>query len=187
MYRPYVRRPNFIMNKKLVMLISGIKIEYIIIMWLCKYAFWSEWFNNAHDLANKINWVDTRPGHNASANGLPYILISNSMVSCRKGPTRHAYAWRIRPFWQDTLAMCPTEYKHAFQCAHGANGLTRLQCHANLEFHGDTICFANRSLFRFLCFLGQSESLDLHCLPFAGRCFNKPPGTHLLKVRLYQG
>ena len=25
-----------------------------------------------------------------------------SMVSCQKGPTRHAYAWQI-PFWQDTL------------------------------------------------------------------------------------
>ena len=26
-----------------------------------------------------------------------------SMVSCQKGPTRHAYAWPIGPFWQDTL------------------------------------------------------------------------------------
>ena len=25
------------------------------------------------------------------------------MVSCQKGPTRHAYAWQIWPFWQDTL------------------------------------------------------------------------------------
>ena len=25
------------------------------------------------------------------------------MVSCKKGPTRHAYAWQIGPFWQDTL------------------------------------------------------------------------------------
>ena len=25
------------------------------------------------------------------------------MVSCQKGPTRHAYAWQIEPFWQDTL------------------------------------------------------------------------------------
>ena len=27
----------------------------------------------------------------------------NSKVSCKKGPTRHAYAWQIGPFWQDTL------------------------------------------------------------------------------------
>ena len=26
-----------------------------------------------------------------------------SMVSCQKSPTGHAYAWRIGPFWQDTL------------------------------------------------------------------------------------
>ena len=28
-----------------------------------------------------------------------------SMVSCQKGPTRHAYAWQIGPFWQDTIDM----------------------------------------------------------------------------------
>ena len=27
------------------------------------------------------------------------------MVSCRKGPTRHAYAWQIGPFWQDALEL----------------------------------------------------------------------------------
>ena len=26
-----------------------------------------------------------------------------SKVSCQKGPTRHAYAWQIGPFWKDTL------------------------------------------------------------------------------------
>ena len=29
--------------------------------------------------------------------------LSISRVSCQKGPTRHAYAWQIWPFWQDTL------------------------------------------------------------------------------------
>ena len=29
----------------------------------------------------------------------------NSMVSCQKGPTRHAYAWRRGPFLQDTLEL----------------------------------------------------------------------------------
>ena len=27
------------------------------------------------------------------------------MVSCQKGPTRHAYAWQIGPFLQDTIEM----------------------------------------------------------------------------------
>ena len=26
-----------------------------------------------------------------------------SMVSCQKGPTHHAYARQIEPFWQDTI------------------------------------------------------------------------------------
>ena len=30
---------------------------------------------------------------------------NKSMVSCQKGPTHHAYAWQIGPFWQDTLEM----------------------------------------------------------------------------------
>ena len=32
-----------------------------------------------------------------------YIVCTISRVSCQKGPTRHAYAWQIGPFWQDTL------------------------------------------------------------------------------------
>ena len=31
--------------------------------------------------------------------------VYNSRVSCQKGPTRHAYAWQIGPFWQDTLVL----------------------------------------------------------------------------------
>ena len=37
-----------------------------------------------------------------------------SMVSCRNGPTRHAYAWLIGPFWQDTLDM----YVCMYVCLH---------------------------------------------------------------------
>ena len=32
-----------------------------------------------------------------------WILSDISRVSCKKGPTRHAYAWQIGPFSQDTL------------------------------------------------------------------------------------
>ena len=34
------------------------------------------------------------------------LNIHKSMVSCQKGPTRHADAWQIGPFWQDTLEIC---------------------------------------------------------------------------------
>ena len=29
----------------------------------------------------------------------------NSVVSCQKGPTHHAYAWPLGSFWQDTLKL----------------------------------------------------------------------------------
>ena len=32
-------------------------------------------------------------------------MLYKSMVSCQKGPTRHAYVWQIGPFWQDNLEM----------------------------------------------------------------------------------
>ena len=35
------------------------------------------------------------------------------LVSCQKGPTRHAHAWQIGPFWQDTLNVC-SSHKHAY-------------------------------------------------------------------------
>ena len=33
------------------------------------------------------------------------LMYQSSMVSCQKGPTLHAYAWQIGPFWQDTLEL----------------------------------------------------------------------------------
>ena len=32
-------------------------------------------------------------------------IVLLSRVSCKKGLTRHAYAWQIGPFWQDTLVI----------------------------------------------------------------------------------
>ena len=37
------------------------------------------------------------------------------MVSCQKGPTRHAYAWQIGPFWQDTIDMETALYVHVME------------------------------------------------------------------------
>ena len=43
--------------------------------------------------------------NNHSSQYTMHLKTSNliSMVSCQKGPTCHAYAWQIGPFWQDTL------------------------------------------------------------------------------------
>ena len=38
------------------------------------------------------------------------LTSHNSMVSCQNNPTRHAYAWQIGPFWQDTLELSPKVY-----------------------------------------------------------------------------
>ena len=51
-----------------------------------------------------------------------------SRVSCQKGPTRHAYAWQIGPFWQDTLDIYPVLYTHSsiggnISCAYDAHKL----------------------------------------------------------------
>ena len=46
------------------------------------------------------------PGNNLLSGAMltnSYNVISR--VSCQKGPTHHAYAWQIGPFWQDTLDM----------------------------------------------------------------------------------
>ena len=44
---------------------------------------------------------------------ITYTLTYQSMVACQKGPTRHAYAWQIGPFWQDTLAKWDTTLRSA--------------------------------------------------------------------------
>ena len=41
-------------------------------------------------------------------------MMHISRVSCQKGPTRHANAWQIGPFWQDTLGT----YHIAFMGSH---------------------------------------------------------------------
>ena len=43
------------------------------------------------------------------------------MVSCQMGPTRHAYAWQIGPFWQDTLDI--TNIYVQFHQMHAAFGV----------------------------------------------------------------
>ena len=40
------------------------------------------------------------------------------MVSCQKGPTRHANAWQIGPLWQDTLDMLTSDLLHNLTESH---------------------------------------------------------------------
>ena len=50
--------------------------------------------------AIKTQWFSYKKMHQ---NLRKYQSYKKSMVSCQKGPTRHAYAWQIGPFWQETL------------------------------------------------------------------------------------
>ena len=53
----------------------------------------------------------SRPPFRLTYDKLAWMYMSR--VSCQKGPTRHAYAWQIGPFWQDTLDVCLTSsHKH---------------------------------------------------------------------------
>ena len=49
------------------------------------------------ELGNKWSSVGSEIGD------IKCFITLISMVSCQKGPNRHAYAWQIGPFWQDTL------------------------------------------------------------------------------------
>ena len=60
-----------------------------------------------------------------------------SRVSCQKGPTRHAYAWPIGPFWQDTLDIplyWPIPHGNTHQWDQSSPGAS---------FHLDTIIIIN--------------------------------------------
>ena len=75
----------------------------------------------SHESTNNYN--TTKHKQKAKRNKLcvysmKWTLISR--VSCQKGPTRHAYAWQIGPFWQDTLdinqiiQVITTSYKYEY-------------------------------------------------------------------------
>ena len=79
-----------------------LSIEHISLLGLQKFGTCEKrsWIVTENDYSFcHIQWVDyihLSCGVNIHE---PFI----SMVSCQKGPTSHAYAWQIGPFWQDTL------------------------------------------------------------------------------------
>ena len=56
-----------------------------------------------------------------------------SMVSCYKGPTRHAYAWQIGPFWQDTLDVSCHMIRRSLQIYVYSSGTCGFFCNLNLN------------------------------------------------------
>ena len=61
-------------------------------------------YHNTNSLVQKIcNSLAKELELRLSCSNPTIYSIHISMVSCQKGPTRHAYAWQIEPFLQDTL------------------------------------------------------------------------------------
>ena len=60
-------------------------------------------FHRNYLLSLVISGIETHSDEVSFAQGLWRLMMDSlSMVSCQKGPTSHAYAWQIGPFWQDT-------------------------------------------------------------------------------------
>ena len=69
------------------------------------------------------------------------------MVSCQKGPTRHAYAWQMGPLWQDThdfwcLLLATDAYPEPLKLWNAIK--------VNILYHAVTICCCNYQK-RFNC------------------------------------
>ena len=68
------------------------------------------------------------------------------MVSCRKGPTGHPYAWQIEPFWQDSLNIILWTHKRHVALGNSLEkvdlvmmGLKRNFCHTIASFLRDVV------------------------------------------------
>ena len=64
---------------------------------------WPNWPSLAK--TNKYDTLERKLSIWIVGNFEKWSLEHISRVSCQKSPTRHAYAWQIGPFWQDTLDM----------------------------------------------------------------------------------
>ena len=98
-YCPLMYRKSYLRKRRRIdLLIFIIRIEKLSLKWDCT-SKQRKWLHellvlknlNTHIIAFTI-WMKIFP-----------YRINNSRVSRQKGPTRHAYAWQIGPFWQDTL------------------------------------------------------------------------------------
>ena len=83
--------------------------------WFGQYSYFSSIPNNSSTSGSNIDakmypsqFLDTFNTFTCFSSRKGYCFDDGvsgltSMLSCQKGPTRHAYAWQVGPFWQDTL------------------------------------------------------------------------------------
>ena len=58
-----------------------------------------------------------------------------SMVSYQKGPTRHAYAWQIGPFWQDILNILLKLWQDVYATVQGCSKWTPFYASHTFRYH----------------------------------------------------
>ena len=74
--------------------------------YLASFAISTSFHGNCDDMVCNAFPIPLLEGNPSAACGLfLQDVLHNSMVSCQKGPTRHAYAWQIGPFGQDTFEL----------------------------------------------------------------------------------
>ena len=83
-----------------------------------------------------------------------------SMVSCRNGPTRHAYAWLIGPFWQDTLDMYVCMYVCMYACMYVSIYVCMCARMSSAAWHMSLgLCFWWAIEFKFLAWSSIAQSV----------------------------
>ena len=81
-------------------------VDHFVYAWLCLSRTWFSLFIVNCALIVSCHRAIGRDYGSIIQNCLPMNNSNQpSMVFCQKSPTRHAYAWQIGPFWQDTLVM----------------------------------------------------------------------------------
>ena len=82
-------------------------------------------------------------------------IVLLSRVSCKKGLTRHAYAWQIGPFWQDTLVtwwLCKVEDAESWSLLTWPLG-SPVHSLSYRSLWPGSITFGTRDTHRFIWFL----------------------------------
>ena len=80
--------------------------RYCLTQWISKLLESFEIHWGIHYIVNVVLFgIEDLEIYARPVNIFPNFWHCNSMVSCQKGPTRHAYAWQIGPFWQDTMEL----------------------------------------------------------------------------------
>ena len=84
-------------------------------------------YSTAVSKVRHSSYLNFQKTFHSSPSQVRFQVLWKLRVSCQKGPTRHAYAWQIGPFWQDTLEVL-LEINHVIVTLHCHISRTSLTC-----------------------------------------------------------